>query len=113
MTNDIKARLAEIKARDAACTRAPWTHNRERHPADGMAWWEVESEVGTIAFQVGEECEAEFIAHAREDVPWLVEQVERLREFASMISHRFGSCRCVNAMGRCIGCQAREALGDD
>lgn len=75
-------RLAEIKARTDAATPGPWfVEHLER---DGFTYFStdiapLESFDGEVHAGVLDEDEAEFIAHAREDVPDLVAEVERLR----------------------------------
>ena len=82
-------RLDKIEARANAATEGPW----EVKPYNGWhdASDEIDSFVGpsdaTIVEQLGCGCcdvglevsptDAEFIAHARTDVPWLLEQVDR------------------------------------
>lgn len=82
---DITERLAEIEARVAAADDGPW---RVRGPQVDPSWkWAagVESasldpgEVDTTIAEVVDAPDAEFIAHARTDVPWLVEQVRELQ----------------------------------
>ena len=74
------SRLDEIKARADAATEGPW-HWREGEPTSlvhvtspGMHPWNIlkAPDWGPIL------ADAEFIAAAREDVPWLVAQVDRL-----------------------------------
>lgn len=57
--DETTARLGEIRERVAAATEGPWEH-------------------GDRQFTAGDQADAEFIAHAREDVPWLLAEVERL-----------------------------------
>jgi hypothetical protein len=74
--------LAEIRARAEAATEGPWD------PCPGMSptfYGNIQGEylrgVGDIAFGVGEQAEADlaFVLHAREDVPALLAEVDRLR----------------------------------
>jgi hypothetical protein len=82
-------RLTEIEARVAAAKCAPW---RALHFPGGMTWRQmygeylifvsIDGESGAgVAFSDGsfDEANAEFIAHARQDVPALVREVRRLR----------------------------------
>ena len=66
-------RLAEIKAREQAAFGGPW------HVLDadenGMHAVAVD---GTVLVEVGDFCDAEFIAHARDDIPHLLALVEAL-----------------------------------
>ena len=63
-------RLNEIEARANAATEGPWNvfMGRIDHPGRSLV---------AVAYDVGCDVDAEFIAHARTDVPWLLEQVER------------------------------------
>ena len=79
-------RLAEIKARAEKATPGPWTATYEESDQwtsitgaglfDGGHWM-VCPEVATTEGEPGED--SDFIAHAREDVPDLLAEVERLR----------------------------------
>jgi hypothetical protein len=80
-------RLTEIELRAAAATSGPWQMLSEcppgEHHHDWDEIWVGTSDRATIAV-VGERytaapAEAEFIAHARTDVPDLVVEVRRLR----------------------------------
>ena len=66
-------RLADIKAREQAAFGGPW------HVLDadenGMHAVAVD---GTVLVEVGDFCDAEFIAHARDDIPHLLALVESL-----------------------------------
>lgn len=66
-------RLADIKAREQAAFGGPW------HVLDadenGMHAVAVD---GTVLVEVGDFCDAEFIAHARDDIPHLLALVEAL-----------------------------------
>ena len=71
--------LDEIKARANAATEGPWDYYRA-HYASGYHTIYQKHEMGD--FDVATEAsksDAEFIAHAREDIPALVAEVERLR----------------------------------
>ena len=63
-------RLNEIEARANAATEGPWNvfMGRIDHPGRSLV---------AVAYDVGCDEDAEFIAHARTDVPWLLEQVDR------------------------------------
>lgn len=71
-----KERLAEIKARCEAATRAPWDvveiHPKHYHVSAALD----EPPVAEVEYIIQD---AEFVAHARQDVPDLVAEVERLR----------------------------------
>lgn len=66
-------RIEEIRKRAAASTRGPWEVGYDDYDSDTTLYiGEVEATVGRF--------DAEFIAHAREDIPALLAEVERLRE---------------------------------
>lgn len=71
-------RLAEIRARAERATEGPWVQLPpwETVPATTPS---IISPNGDIADRIEAEADAEFIAHAREDVPYLLDEVERLR----------------------------------
>ena len=79
---DNSKRLSAICARIEAATPGPWeqTHEPGSHqvygaePKGGVTSGEWICECATTIDQ-------DFIAHARSDVPWLLEQVERLQAF--------------------------------
>jgi chromosome segregation ATPase len=88
-------RLAEIKARAEKATPGPWTATYEESDQwtsitgaglfDGGHWM-VCPEVATTEGEPGED--SDFIAHAREDVPDLMAEVERLqRERDNALRH--------------------------
>ena len=83
MTN--AERLAEIDARCAKATKGPWI--LRKHPC--MDYYCVEGPDGLFAEEVvSHDCseerivvnaeDADFIAHAREDIPWLMKFARRL-----------------------------------
>lgn len=83
---DITERLAAIEARVEAADDGPW---RVRGPQVDPSWkWAAgvestsldPSEVDTTIAEVVDAPDAEFIAHARTDIPWLVEQVRQRDE---------------------------------
>ena len=79
MTADGTLDLDAIKARAEAATAGPW--EADDSDADGVnVGWYVWSDFDetTVAPHLDHD-DAEFIAHAREDVPALIAEVERLR----------------------------------
>lgn len=73
-----------IRARAEAATLGPWFQGREghRYESERDVYSHREPEVNEshdIASSVWSSADAEFIAHAREDVPALLDEVERLR----------------------------------
>lgn len=88
-SDDVRARLAEIRAREEAATPAPW--RVENNQQDLNRW--VSSDDQTLDINFGylgnrTQNDAAFVAHAREDVPWLLAEIERL--IAAL--HRHGAC---------------------
>ncbi|MCX4750970.1 hypothetical protein OG455_41550 [Kitasatospora sp. NBC_01287] len=72
--------LADISAREAAARPGPWY--REDDKQDLNRW--VTNEAGTVEINLGylgnnNQADAEFVAHAREDMPALLAEVRRLR----------------------------------
>lgn len=75
-------RLAEIRARAEAATEGPWEPCQGYGPTFfGNVRGEYLRGVGDINFGVGEQAEADlaFVLGAREDVPVLLAEVDRLR----------------------------------
>jgi hypothetical protein len=81
--------LAEIKAREQAATRGPWEVKTNRHPeTTGEAWGWIKGPCENWCWtdmRSSSRHDAEFIAHARTDIPALLAEVERLRD-----------CKCVD-----------------
>lgn len=96
-------RIREIHERLAKATPGKWLHfgNKHKQPDDEFGGWSVDSTAGSRAIARGpnvkyidndgeqhphsvitDNCyfknDAEFIAHAREDVPWLLAERDRL-----------------------------------
>lgn len=73
-------RLDEIEAREAKATEGPWGVDGPAQcgPGDSLAVYHVE-DGGTVAYVQPSWDDAEFIAHARTDIPALLAEVERLR----------------------------------
>lgn len=74
--------LAEIKARERAATPGPWEEKTNRHPqCNGEPWGWISGASGNITWSgyVGK-TNADFIAHARADIPALLAEVERLTQ---------------------------------
>ena len=96
MAEDVSERLAAIRARCEAATPAPWNWDVEDETSMCLGTEHLEAFEGAVL--VVERCEtcrrqhpeyapcgwpnhadAAFIAHSREDVPWLLAENERLR----------------------------------
>lgn len=110
--------LRIIEKRALAATAAPWKSTRASRR------WEIRSHgsfVGTI-FQFDfdgtlaprAEADAEFIAHARSDVPLLVAEILRLRAVLEDIAAE-GCEACLidyaRSLGECPPYRAKKALG--
>ena len=70
--------LEPIKAREVAATEGPWIvagHTRE----DGERWVVFRGGKGEDS-SILQDQDAEFIAHARQDIPALIAEVEALRQ---------------------------------
>jgi len=65
--------LDVIKARCNAATSLPWT--AQLYDGD---WWEIKPVAMGQDYGICEQPDAEFIAHAREDIPALIAEVEQL-----------------------------------
>jgi hypothetical protein len=66
--------LAAIKARADAATAGPWFVIKSRDVFSGV----IAPGVETIGMDFEKDANAKFTAHAREDIPALVAEVERL-----------------------------------
>ena len=79
MTNITNAELTQMKERAEKATGGPWEHDVWSNAItnDGGSVDIISNVDGQISVY---DNDAEFIAHAREDVPRLVAEVERLRE---------------------------------
>lgn len=78
-------RLDAIQAREAKATAGPWAIDGPAQcgPGDTLAVYPVE-DGGTLAYVQPSWDDAEFIAHAREDMPALLAEVERLRALTTV-----------------------------
>lgn len=78
-------RLAQIKSRLAAATPGPWSWLRDEYRADGpRPVCRISCIEGDIALTYGNTHDADLIANAPGDLAWLIAEVERLREVASL-----------------------------
>jgi len=93
-------RLAEIKARVEAATPGPWERNnlagrpeREVFAGDyligdfGVGGWKDDEGADRV------EINADFIAHARQDIPGLLAEVQRLREHVASLEQGYKDSR--------------------
>ena len=80
------SRLAEIKARADAATEGPWVRDMHSPDMSGRSGWYIRGprKLGLRSMVLNSRMlsgDAEFVEAAREDVPWLVEQVEGLERW--------------------------------
>ena len=81
MTADTERLLAEIEARLKAATEGPWryvAHNK-RHPIETLDEPLMEAFVcdeDDAEIEISER-DCVFIAHAREDIPWLLDVIRK------------------------------------
>lgn len=72
--------LAPIKAREQAAAKGPWqAENAQDGIEDGCAWGVVSCDELVIMHDFVAPFNAEFIAHARQDIPALIAEIEHLR----------------------------------
>lgn len=73
-------RLTEIRARTEAATDGPWAVDGPAQcgPGDTLTVYPAE-DGGALAYVQPSWDDAEFIAHAREDIPALLAEIDRLR----------------------------------
>lgn len=73
-------RLEEIRAREKAATEGPWEWNADEGCFESVAATTYVHEHGGYERDFAQSTEdMDFIAHAREDIPALLAEVERLR----------------------------------
>ena len=80
------SRLDEIKARCDAATEGPWVRDMHSPDMSGRSGWYIRGprKLGLRSMVLNSRMlpgDAEFIEAAREDVPWLVDQVESLERW--------------------------------
>jgi hypothetical protein len=83
-------RIAQIRAREQAATKGPWTAYEMTHYGDsGTGFWSVQP--------IGEpddtmtESDAAFIANARVDIPYLLDRLSALEETLRQIQEKADS----------------------
>ena len=74
------SRLDEIKARAEAATKGPWSSDWSEGEVP-VFYGQTTKISGTFSVEANTIEDAAFIAAAREDVPWLVDQVESLERW--------------------------------
>ena len=80
------SRLDKIKARADAATEGPWVRDMHSPDMSGRSGWYIRGprKLGLRSMVLNSRMlsgDAEFIAASREDVPWLVDQVESLERW--------------------------------
>jgi hypothetical protein len=73
-------RLAEIRARLDAATPGPWDYDHITRNVEADSRW-LPDKRHVVAPMVGH-FDGTLIAHAPADIAWLLDEVERLRQFA-------------------------------
>jgi hypothetical protein len=72
---EVERRLGEIEAREKAATKGPWQNYYNRHAVfQSLAPYPQTDRVRDVA-QAQTHADGDFIAHARQDIPWLVAQL--------------------------------------
>ena len=71
--------LDTIRRRVTAATRGPWCHWSGWDQRDNCVKSDSREDMHTVADVIPEADDAQFIAHARRDIPALLAEVERLR----------------------------------
>ena len=99
------SRLEEIKARADAATEGPWVRDMHSPDMSGRSGWYIRGprKLGLRSMVLNSRMlsgDAEFVEAAREDVPWLVDQVESLERW------KFEACEVMSGLrelGRALG----------
>ena len=94
--------LADIRARCEAARRGPWSVPAEESSDYYCGGWEVEHERSretytNVAQMIGSREDATFIAHARSDIPALLDEVELLRKALKSIGANSCCAPCREA----------------
>lgn len=80
----MSSRLDEIKAREAAATKGPW---------DGLiSQFAIRARDSYICDGIRPGPDKEFITHARQDIPWLIERVEAFEKIVREYEEHCTSC---------------------
>ena len=105
------SRLDEIKARADAATEGPWVRDMHSPDMSGRSGWYIRGprKLGLRSMVLNSRMlsgDAEFVEAAREDVPWLVEQVEWLERWkVEAIEVMSGLRELGKALGLGLGMQ--------
>jgi len=98
-------RLDKIKARADAATEGPWVRDMHSPDMSGRSGWYIRGprKLGLRSMVLNSRMlsgDAEFVEAAREDVPWLVDQVESLERW------KFEACEVMSGLrelGKALG----------
>ena len=102
----------DIEARAEAATPGPWTHRRQGYGDKERSKVQGECEdlaiIAVTLFEEQQRANGEFIAHAREDIPYLLAQLKAREE-------TLAAARELASEAVCPGClqQMDEACVDD
>ena len=99
------SRLDKIKARADAATEGPWVRDMHSPDMSGRSGWYIRGprKLGLRSMVLNSRMlsgDAEFVEAAREDVPWLVDQVESLERW------KFEACEVMSGLrelGKALG----------
>ena len=99
------SRLDEIKARAEAATEGPWVRDMHSPDMSGRSGWYIRGprKLGLRSMVLNSRMlsgDAEFVEAAREDVPWLVDQVESLERWKVEATEVMSGLR---ELGRALG----------
>lgn len=106
------SRLDEIKARADAATEGPWVRDMHSPDMSGRSGWYIRGprKLGLRSMVLNSRMlsgDAEFVEAAREDVPWLVDQVESLERW------KFEACEVMSGLrelGKALGLRPRVQI---
>ena len=99
------SRLDEIKVRADAATEGPWVRDMHSPDMSGRSGWYIRGprKLGLRSMVLNSRMlsgDAEFVEAAREDAPWLVDQVESLERW------KFEACEVMSGLrelGKALG----------
>jgi len=80
MTDEIRARLDEIKARLEKATKGPWVDMSTANDVRPIVSAETGDEICCDPEFDDREADRDFITEGRSDIPWLISLVESLKE---------------------------------
>ncbi len=110
------SRIAEIEARCAAATLGPWDWSGG-HTEDPRVGFAVHGHVSWDQFGMPDGSykmvDADFIAHARDDVPWLIARVRALEAGLQTIDNLINAPQWDSARRWRVGEIARAALAGE